>query len=372
MSGAPVVAVIGAGPAGCSAADALLGADVVPVLFEGREPGKDKSCGDAVAGDSIPRLRAFGLSEAELRRLGGRPIEAAELISEGRPGRVEHHDAQDVWNVPRRTLDQAMRDLLAAKLELRYCRHVTDIRKEGTRHLRVTARTPQGDDTALDCDAVILAHGAGSPLARRLGIDGLPLGAAAMRAYVDAPELTADRFILSPELVPSYAWAFPLTDGVANVGYGRWRWLAGRGRVRSVAQALIERQGWRRRGSWLGGALPLWSGKAANWHDPDGIVSCGDAAGLVNSRTGEGISHALRSGREAGNAVAHFLQAGRSEAALVLYSCLTRAYYSRCFADDLFGRAWSRFVTMVEADGPAGGVWTLGTVAGTDGSRPSR
>ena len=80
--------------------------------------------------------------------------------------------------MPRLPLDQAMRDLLAAKLELRRTAvDVTDIHKEGARHLRVTARTPQGDDTALDCDAVIPAHGAGSPLARRLGIDGLPLGA---------------------------------------------------------------------------------------------------------------------------------------------------------------------------------------------------
>ena len=196
---------------------------------------RSRGCGRSVS----PRRSCVAWAAGRSRLL--------ELISEGRPGRVEHHDAQDVWNVPRRTLDQAMRDLLAAKLELRYCRHVTDIRQEGTRHLRVTARTPQGDDTALDCDAVILAHGAGSPLARRLGIDGLPLGAAAMRAYVDAPELTADRFIFSPELVPSYAWAFPLTDGVANVGYGHWRWLAERGQVRSVAQALIERQGWRAR-----------------------------------------------------------------------------------------------------------------------------
>src|SRR5262249_58011339 len=60
----------------------------------------------------------------------------------------------------------------------------------------------------------------------------------------------------------------------------------------------------------IGGAGPWWSGNGRTCHQQRGIVSCGDAAGLVDPMTGEGITAALYSGRVAGDAVAAFLKTG--------------------------------------------------------------
>ena len=53
-------------------------------------------------------------------------------------------------------------------------------------------------------------------------------------------------------------------------------------------------------GKWRGGWGPLWSGLGQYWNHTSGVVSCGDAAGLIHPNTGEGMTAALRSGEQAG------------------------------------------------------------------------
>ena len=61
------------------------------------------------------------------------------------------------------------------------------------------------------------------------------------------------------------------------------------------------------------------------------MVSCGDAAGLVDPITSEGIWQALESGRRAGEAVAGWLDSGRSDE-LLSYSDWVAATYTQRFA----------------------------------------
>jgi flavin-dependent dehydrogenase len=108
---------------------------------------------------------------------------------------------------------------------------------------------------------------------------------------------------------PSYAWSFDRGDGLANVGYGE---LLGHGSApdrrpptRSLLLAELDRllpgsavgaTGWRAH------HLPLSSWR---WDQPDGpVLLAGDAAGLVNPLTGEGIFYAVATGVLAGRAAA--------------------------------------------------------------------
>ena len=64
---------------------------------------------------------------------------------------------------------------------------------------------------------------------------------------------------------------------------------------------------------WRGHHLPLSSWR---WDQPDGpVLLVGDAAGLVNPMTGEGIYYAVATGIAAGRTAARAVALGRPEAA---------------------------------------------------------
>jgi flavin-dependent dehydrogenase len=104
---------------------------------------------------------------------------------------------------------------------------------------------------------------------------------------------------------PSYAWSFDCGDGTANVGYGEVltsdREPPTRALLLQRLEELLPGAG-RGGGGWRGHHLPLSSSR---WTHPDGrVVLAGDAAGLVNPLTGEGIYYAVATGLLAGQAAA--------------------------------------------------------------------
>lgn len=118
-----------------------------------------------------------------------------------------------------------------------------------------------------------------------------------------------------PDLLPGYAWSFPLADGRANVGFGILRGEGGKRiqQMKSTWQDLLERPQVR---TVLGpdaqpeephrawpipaqlGALPLALGR---------ILFAGDAAAVTDPMSGEGIGQAIESGR---HAVANIISEG--------------------------------------------------------------
>ncbi len=104
---------------------------------------------------------------------------------------------------------------------------------------------------------------------------------------------------------PSYAWAFDRGDGLSNVGYGELLGAAGEHPSRALLLDQLERllPGTVADGTgWRGHHLPL---SGFRWHQPDGpVLLVGDAAGLVNPMTGEGIYYAVATGIRAGRAAA--------------------------------------------------------------------
>jgi flavin-dependent dehydrogenase len=101
---------------------------------------------------------------------------------------------------------------------------------------------------------------------------------------------------------PSYAWAFDRGDGLSNVGYGE---LVSGGQ-RPSRQLLLDQLEKLLPGTvdhadrWRGHHLPLsgWGWKAEQADGP--VLYVGDAAGLVNPVTGEGIYYAVATGALAG------------------------------------------------------------------------
>ncbi|HEY2948431.1 MAG TPA: geranylgeranyl reductase family protein [Micromonosporaceae bacterium] len=289
------VAVVGAGPAGAAAALAARRAGARVLLLDREDFPRDKPCGDGIAPHVLDVLSRLGVPDAVA---GYSPVPALRLVGPGGE-HVARRVRRPAYTVPRTVFDAR---LVAAAVTAGARLHRCTVRRLAARDGLVVL------DGEIAARAVVGADGANSVVRRALGHGPNPDGhlAVAIRGYAVAPpDAPAEqRIVTSASRWPAYAWAFPIGDGTANVGYGEVL------RGRPVTRAhLLER---------LGVLLPdvdpaAVTGLRAH-HLPlstrrpppgrDRIVLAGDALSLINPFTGEGIFYAVLSGALAGTAAA--------------------------------------------------------------------
>ncbi|MEE1940055.1 geranylgeranyl reductase family protein [Streptomyces sp. TRM 70361] len=308
------LAVVGAGPAGAAAALGALHADphLRVLLLDRADFPRDKACGDGVAPhvlDLLAEVGATGLVEDRV------PVGRLRI---GRGGlAAERRTARPAWVVPRRILDARLVDAALAA-GARFRRHrVRELRR------RAGAVVLDGEIPAA---VVVGADGAHSAVRRALGRPRGP-SALALRGYapVTPGRRGAQVIEFGTRHQPSYAWSFDRGDGHANVGYGE---VLHTGRPAPTRAQLLERLEALLPGAaedgrdWTGHHLPL---STARWRPPAGrVLLAGDAAGLVNPLTGEGIYYAVATGIAAGRAAAAARREGRPERAGEWYARATR------------------------------------------------
>jgi geranylgeranyl reductase family protein len=299
--------VVGAGPAGSAAALGALAEDpsLRVLLLDRSDFPRDKSCGDGIAPHVLDALSTVGAGDVVDDWTPLRDLELSHADV-----RVEGPMARAVHVVPRQVLDARLVErAVAAGATLR-------------RH-RVTSLTPSPDggpvlvSTGIAAGVVVGADGAHSLVRTLLLGDRREARAIAIRGYAPTtPELQGRQLIRYGERrQPSYAWAFDRGDGLMNVGYGELLPAAGDARAAPSRRLLLEQlevlvPGAAASGSgWRGHHLPLSSWL---WRQPDGpVLLAGDAAGLVNPMTGEGIYYAVATGIIAGRTAARTVRAGR-------------------------------------------------------------
>src|SRR5262249_31377268 len=161
------------------------------------------------------------------------------------------------------------------------------------------------DGTALHARHVIAADGHWSAVRRALEPDApRDLGEwHAVRQYFAG--VNDDRLwvLFERDLLPGYAWVFPLPGGGANVGYGVLRAGGRRGRdlktlwpelwARPVLREIL---GPNARATEPVRAWPIPTRYAATRLTNGRVLFAGDAAGVVDPMTGEGIAQALETG----------------------------------------------------------------------------
>lgn len=306
--------VVGGGPAGAAAAIGALRSrpDLRVLVLDRACFPRDKACGDGVAPQAVDLLTSAGVRGLVDDRV---PVQRLRL---GRGAvQVERDMARAAWVVPRTVLDA--RILRAARA----------LGAEQVRHrVRSVATTRSGLDVDGQWRAhvVVGADGAHSVLRRALGHRPGPT-AVAIRGYAPVPAGRARAQVIrfGASRQPSYAWSFDRGDGLANVGYGE---MLTHRRPKPTRELLLDRleellPGARDGGrEWRGHHLPLATGR---WRPADGrTLLVGDAAGLVNPMTGEGIFYAILTGLAAGRAAAEAVAAGRPESAGERYAVATR------------------------------------------------
>jgi geranylgeranyl reductase family protein len=329
------VAVVGAGPAGSTAARRLGKAGLrVLLLDKAQSFPRDKPCGGGITARALTRLPHLRdvLEEVSVNRVSKMYIESPDQTG------VEYEDAKGepiLYLVRRIEWDAAL------------FRRAHAVAAEVVLGVTVTSMVTETDGVRLGCAdgrmfrarMVIGADSANSVVAR---LSGLRTGEVHGQYAVDMMEETPyeqldtkykDRvaLLLTPPASYGYGYIFPKQTHL-NVGFGAGpEYFVGqvRGRAREHHLGFVEEM--KRRGFVTGEsrpenyrAFPIPLAGPLEKTYAERVLLTGDAAGMVNAFSAEGIYFAMVSGELAANSAVDAVRAGRYDEARM------RSYQDAC------------------------------------------
>ncbi|MFX0542836.1 geranylgeranyl reductase family protein [Roseovarius sp. S4756] len=336
--------ILGAGPAGTAAAVTACRAGLSTAIIDKATFPRTKLCGGLVTGRSAALYRdIFG---APLNAALFEPRERITFHANGAPlgGDME---SPPVYLAMRWDMDAHLLDMARAAGTADFTgQRITDL---DTDALTVTL----ADGDRLAGRILIGADGVNSPVARALFGRAFDQGTIGFAMEIEAPPLAPpERDVIRIDLGAAdwgYGWQFPKA-GSTTIGVGglNARNPDMKGRLDAYRDILCEDGGARIKGHFLPfGAYRRVPGRGR-------VLLAGDAAGLVDPITGEGIAYALQSGAAAATAAADALSKERPDAALsayrralkpvhralamacwlrpLIYSARTRPFFLRAFA----------------------------------------
>lgn len=309
------VAIIGAGPAGCSTALSLKDSGLKVALIDKSTFPRDKICGDALSPDVLNQLHMLPLDSGELfMQLEEKIVcKAVRLVA-------PNYKIADVslatsklsgYLATRFVFDNYMFEQ-ASKVE-----GVTTICGKAVKTITKVGETHEvvfDDGSMVEAKMLVGADGAHSVVAKQLAKQKLDKDhhCAGLRVYYENVTGFSDGNAIElhfyEDFLPGYFWMFPLPNNQANIGVGMLTSFVGSKKVNlkkkleeiisthpNVAHRFKDAKPLE---TIKGFGLPLGSQKISL--SGDGYLLTGDAASLINPLSGEGIGNAIRSGRIAG------------------------------------------------------------------------
>jgi geranylgeranyl reductase family protein len=307
------VAVVGTGPAGIAAAITAAEHGLRVWCADKATFPRDKTCGDGLTANALRLLERLGLTRDAFGALPTARVHETVLVSpSGRRATLPlPPDGDHAAVVARADLDAALVQLARHRgidvHENCAVGRVTD--------LGDTIEVLATDGTRVVASSVIAADGHWSSVRRSLHPDAeRDLGEwHAARQYFAGVRDDRLWVIFDEQLLPGYAWVFPLPDARANVGFGvlradgrsghelkaLWPQVLAHPAVRDAlgpnAEALDAVRAWPIPARYEPRRLSDAGGR---------VLYAGDAASVVDPMTGEGIAQAIETGMLAAEAIA--------------------------------------------------------------------
>jgi len=321
------ILIVGGGPGGAAAGTVAARAGLSALIVEKERYPRDKPCGGDIAGRCARAMaEVFGpqpLAQCSLGVSNGvRMFHGPRLVS-------EVDGCPDMHFVSRRQLGAAL---------IEQAREAGCEVREGDAAVGVElaeGRVTLASGSSYTGGVIIAADGAGSVVRRslwpgRAATRNVGVGLVVEPAAADLRHEHRDACTRVPHIdfgiVPwGYGWVFPHGDRV-NIGVGGF---LGRGiNYRGVLRRFVEtycRPGVWERVQVRGHRLPF--GQLTRRPGRGPVLLVGDAAGLIEPVTGEGIGFAIESGQLAAQAAAEALGAGAPGRALAIYAAAFRPLY---------------------------------------------
>ena len=306
--------IVGGGPAGATAALFAHRLGLNALLVDKAKFPRDKICGDALSGLALGIMRQLDLLD-EIDTLPGM---ATNSVTFGSPngssfnvviGSEENGGKHRGYIIRREVFDNFLFKKAADLVTTQEQFTVKDLSWKKDQVVGITGMKSGADQVQEFLAPVVIgADGFSSIISRKTGLYKhiSDHWCVAVRQYFQNVDGLKDQMELhyAREIQPGYFWIFPLENGIANVGVGMlYSTMKKRGlnlihtlndittrapfaeRFKN-AVALDEPRGWN---------LPI--GSTRRTCHGSGFMLIGDAAGLIDPFTGEGIGNAMISAK---------------------------------------------------------------------------
>ena len=340
------VVIVGAGPSGSTTAYYLAKQGFNVLLVDKFNFPRDKTCGDGLTPRALHILDDMGLLDT-IHQVGYRSHKLELFSTKGDAASALLPKKENVCDyllvLPRLILDNIILErALTSGAKFQAPVRVTSIEQENNSML------VKGEQRAktITFRARIVIHATGANTKLLLTSDLLkkmPQMILAVRTYYDGVTSTIDAFQCRFDNIPlpGYGWIFPVSATSINVGIGLFRiGLASRWMPKTAHSAFdafiqsppLQRllDGGRQTGPLKGFPIRVDFARSPTFGERTMIV--GEAAGLVNPITGEGIDYGMESGKMAAEHLAHMFAIGDfSLKQLAAFDKQLRQRYQRLF-----------------------------------------
>ncbi len=308
------VIIVGAGPSGCACAISLKDSGLKVALLDKAVFPREKTCGDGLTLDVVKQLPLISeeLFDEFCKLKSKRVIYGIKVYSTNHKSTtvsiLQENEQRSMFTIKRVDFDNMFIEYIKHKTKIAIYEDCC-LESIETKSDSIIVNTSNG---VFRSSLIIGADGADSLVAKYLRPCKLSDAdkAIALRNYYEGVNLGDDshfiKFYANIKMLPGGLWVFPVGDAMVNVGLGVQSSVLNKKKINlkdileeeinngALKEAFINAKPFDK---LKGHIIPL--GKRGRVISGERFLLTGDAAGLANALSGEGIGNALRSGRVA-------------------------------------------------------------------------